>query len=182
MTTDWHGLCVRQPWADAFLDPSPDGKRVENRKGSAVGWKYRGPLVVIAPKFWAATPDIFADPRLCALWPSADSNSRGYALRHRPPARQHPPHPFVASAALGIVDLVDIHPASGCCAPWGEDSYTEAGDTAVTQVAHLVTEDPRRFDRPIRNVSGFLGIRRLDEELAAEVDGEVRWSAFLDRS
>lgn len=171
--TDWRGLCVRQPWADALLDPSPEAKRVENRKGSAVGWKHRGPLVIIAPQKWAEAPYIFADPRLCALWPDGSpvgNRTRGYALRHSPAYGGRPPRPFLASAALGIVDLVDIHPASGCCAPWGEDSYTEAGQAHVTQVAHLVTENPRRFAQPIRDVSGFLGIRLLHPELAEAID------------
>ena len=178
--TTWSGLCVRQPWADALLDPNPAAKRIENRKGTAIGWKHRGPLVIIAPKFWAADPWVFADERLRTIWPDDGcgaihkaQRSRGYALAHVPAYGKRPPHPFVASAALGIVDLVDIHPAAGCCHPWGEDSYTDA-DGPVTNVVHLVTENPRRFPEPIRNVDGFLGIRRLDPELADAIEAAAR--------
>ncbi|MGI9002676.1 MAG: hypothetical protein ACR2GH_13570 [Pseudonocardia sp.] len=58
---------------------------------------------------------------------------------------------------LGIVRLVDVHPAAGCCLPWGQ---RESG------VYHWVLADPAPFGEPIPG-RGRLGLYWLPADPGA---------------
>lgn len=123
---------MQQPWAWAIL---AGGKRTENRSQR---WSYRGPLAIHSGKAWSERGG--ASSALREAFRSLDGGYRG----------DHVPEWLFAAAAadgnaaasrgalLGVVDLVDVHTAAGCCAPWGE----ECG-------FHLVLERPRLLSEPI---------------------------------
>jgi hypothetical protein len=68
-------------------------------------------------------------------------------------------------AIIGTVLVEDIHPDAGCCAPWGESSYLEAGGTRRIDIVHLVLAEPRPCDPiPCR---GQLGLWTLPDDIAA---------------
>lgn len=52
---------------------------------------------------------------------------------------------------LAIAHLVDCHPATGCCAPWGEQANVDA------PVYHLVLDGVRRLDATVPAL-GRLGL------------------------
>lgn len=84
-------LTIKQPWADAIAHGT---KRVENRTWTT---RYRGSILIHAGVAYDQTagrtvPDLTA----LADWP----DYRG--------------------AIIATAELVDIHPAAGCCTPWGE--------------------------------------------------------------
>lgn len=83
-------LTVRQPWADAIVQPGDDPKRTENRTRRTT---YRGPLLIHS----ALTEDRNALPaEMVAGWPDV----RGHVL--------------------AVVELVGCHRAEGrCCGRWG---------------------------------------------------------------
>jgi hypothetical protein len=171
-------LTVRQPWAEAIADGA---KLTENRsQGFPKG--YRGLLGIHAGLGWSERA--VWDERIRALWhdqhgarhPSppalADrghANACDYAIRHVPAYHGRPPHPFQAGVVLALAELVDVHPAAGCCAPWGEDSYPPANPEARPpgQVTHLVLDNVRRI-RPVP-AKGRLGLWRPDDDLAIEL-------------
>jgi len=144
-------LTVRQPWAWAIVE---GGKHVENRSR---GTTYRGPLAIHAALTWSARGA--SDPRVLAAWDPAGLG-RGWG-----------PDDFPAGAVIGVVDLVDAHPAAGCCEPWGEAEYSEANGRTVRTVHHLVLEQPRALPEPIP-ARGALGLwtppRDLIDRLTAE--------------
>jgi ASCH domain len=113
-------LSVRRPWANLIFA----GKTVENRTWST---EHRGEIIVHAGQAWAPAGAVLAaglgitgfdDPRRCP---------GGY---------------------LGIVRLVDVHPAAGCCAPWGQP---EPG------TYHWVLVEPALFAEPVPG-RGRLGL------------------------
>jgi hypothetical protein len=121
-------LSVRQPWADLIMD---GWKPVENRTWTT---DYRGPVIIHAGKKWdTPPPDVAFD--LADLGITAKS-PRGY---------------------LGVVTLVNTHPADACvsgsvCGGWGQ-----TGDNMV----HWVVTAPRRFAAPIPG-DGHLSLYRWD--------------------
>lgn len=163
MTDHLRALTVKQPWADAIIDGH---KPVENRSaGFPMG--YRGVLLIHAGKAWS---DRGAhDPRMLAAYPDEGHLSRGHTMRHAGPRGRYP---FAFGMVIGSVEVVDIHPALDCCAPWGEGSYEETGGKVVTNVTHLILERPVRWQRPIA-MRGALGLWRpnhsaVDTALAEE--------------
>ncbi len=70
---------------------------------------------------------------------------------------------------LGVVDLVDVHPAAGCCAPWGESAYVEHGGRERRQIVHLVLENPRLLPKPIP-CRGALGLWTLPADITAQLE------------
>ncbi|HMS80161.1 MAG TPA: LysR substrate-binding domain-containing protein, partial [Burkholderiaceae bacterium] len=63
-----YALTIRQPWAFAVVADERDGqspKRVENRGPGALGWRYRGPLLIHAGLGWDERGA--NDPRVAAL-------------------------------------------------------------------------------------------------------------------
>lgn len=141
-------LTVKQPWAWSIIQ---GGKDVENR---TTAWKYRGPLVIHAgrrvsdrgmesPLYREALGDrdTWTDES-AALW---------------------------SGRIIGIVELVDLHPASpGCCeSPWGEEQYVEHGGRLRRQLVHLVLEEPRAVE-PVP-CNGALGLWDVPDDIAAQV-------------
>lgn len=134
LTGQRRALSVRRPWANLIL---AGHKTVENRTWAT---DHRGDLVVHAGQAWepagaagAAAVDItgFDSPRECP---------GGY---------------------LGIVRLLDVHPAAGCCRPWGQ----QAGG-----VLHWVLAEPHPFPAPIPG-RGRLGLYWAPADLPV---GEAR--------
>lgn len=154
------GLTVREPWASPIVDGF---KPVENRS-TGFPKNYRGAVLIHASRQWSRRGQ--SSPLVLAAYPPGGMNSRGYALRHGVPYGGRPIWPFAGGVALGIVDVVDIHPDAGCCRPWGESEYVGSDQQLHRGVTHLVLEDPARFDHPIAGVSGALGLWKLSPILA----------------
>lgn len=149
-------LTVQQPWAWAIIH---GGKLVENRTAD---WSYRGPLAIHAGKRWSERGA--ADGRVIGAWLDANPSSR---------ARELTSHLLrEGGVILGVVDLVDLHPDTGdtgCCRPWGESSYTEAGGRTRRLVTHLVFENPRALDEPIP-CKGALGLWTPPADVVAQLE------------
>lgn len=138
-------LTVQQPWAGAIIHA---GKTIENRSQQ---WTYRGPIAIHAGQLWS------------------DRGENSTVLREAFQARQAlaagwnggklPRWWFPMGAFIGVVDLVDVHRACGCCAPWGEPgiAYVEPGQKPPRQTVHLVLANPRPLPEPIP-CRGALGL------------------------
>ncbi|MCU1686907.1 MAG: hypothetical protein JWQ81_7646 [Amycolatopsis sp.] len=120
-------LSVRRPWANLLFT----GKTVENRSWATT---HRGELVVHGGQAWAPTGVTLA----------AQLGITGFDAQAACPG-----------GYLGTVRLVDIHPATGCCAPWGQQ---EPG------TYHWVQADPRLFEQPVPG-RGRLGLYWLPADL-----------------
>lgn len=142
-------ITLRPPWGWAVLN----GKSPENRTRNIAG-SYRGPLVIHQGK----RPIPADDPGRDLI----------FRLTGRLPLAEHP---RTLGAALGVVDLVDVHtcgmeggmfcPSQSCheyhlCSPWAEP-FAE----------HLVLRDPRWFPEPIP-YRGALGLWNFPDELLPE--------------
>ena len=134
-------ITVRQPWAWAIMH---GGKDVENRTRNIAG-SYRGPLVIHAG---------------LAEFEQGNMASR----EHRAAHGTETPTVLDFGAALGVVDLVDVHRGISedgseiCyCSPWAE-----------VENWHLVVTNPRPFVKPI-GARGFLGLWNFPDELLPEV-------------
>lgn len=167
-------LTVRQPWCEAIVDRH---KPIENRS-QGFPKRHRGPVLLHAAKGWSDRGRY--DDRIRDAWHSRPGHpspfarghdeGRDYAIRHVPAYHGRPPRPFLAGVVLGIGELVDVHPAVGCCAPWGEETYPPANpeQRPPGRVTHLVFEDVHRLPRPIA-ARGALGLWRPDDDLELEV-------------
>jgi hypothetical protein len=140
-------LTVQQPWAWAIsvADVDPEAKLVENR---GRGTSYRGPLAIHAGRRWSDRGQ-YDDRIICAAMRAKDRGAVEWASDVLF-ARKH-----VFGAVIAIVDLVDTHPAAGCCKPWGDDEYP-----GVERPVHWVLENVRRVDPPIE-APGRLGLWRV---------------------
>ena len=135
MSTDMRVLSIRQPWCELILG---HGKTVENRTWTT---NWRGLLVLHAGQRWD-------------LAGAALATARGVRLERDLP-----------TGYVGVVELTDIHPDTGCCRPWGQPD-----------VYHWRLATPRRFATPIA-APGRLGLHRplppavpLLTELIARLD------------
>lgn len=157
-------LTVRQPWAWAIIN---GGKDVENRVRNIAGG-YRGPVAIHA-----------------ALSVGTD---REFLAATAAVAKIGPAVPFglAYGAILGVVDLVDVHSASviggcgrmdnhcgdhpgGCrhhCSTWA------MGPALDGWYQHLVLANPRALTEPIP-FKGALGLRRLDDDTIARIQGAL---------
>jgi hypothetical protein len=156
-------LTVQQPWAWAIVH---GGKNIENRTQL---WKYRGPLAIHAGQRWSERGS--RDPNVCAaairVFPTPEPRHNEDVIRNweenvRPAVK-------TMGAIIGVVDLADAHPAAGCCAPWGEDSYTEHGGGKRVDVVHLVLENVRPID-PIP-CAGRLGLWTPTADIIEQLAG-----------
>jgi ASCH domain len=118
---DRRALSVRRPWANLII---AGHKTVENRSWST---GHRGELVIHGGQAW--DPD---GVRLAAELGVDDFDN---------------PHQC-SGGYLGLVRLVDVHPADGCCAPWGEHG---------PGIVHWVLADPVAFATPVPG-KGRLGL------------------------
>lgn len=148
---DLRALTIRQPWCAAVIDGH---KLIENRS-QGFPKSYRGALLIHAGRQWSTRGQ--RDARI----------RRAYPDRYILPA---PGTSMATGVVHGIVDLVDIHPASGCCEPWGEATYPPGNSEqrAPGIVTHLVLEHPIRFTEPIP-ARGALGLWQPDPDLRLEV-------------
>lgn len=151
-------LTIRQPWCEAVVDAH---KPVENRS-NGFPKIYRGLLLLHASKGWSARGQ--RDERIREHYDLA-----AFAAMAR-------------GAVIGVAELVDIHPAAGCCAPWGEETYQPANpeDRPPGRVTHLALEHPI----PIAPVEarGALGLWRPDDDLLIEVAHRLADQVEWDRS
>lgn len=92
-------------------------------------------------------------------------------------------HPeFVFRSIIGACTLSDIHPDMGCCDPWGESSYIEAGGKRRTKITHLVLEHVVKLATPVPVQRGALGLWVPDPAtVAAVVDQVGPWCDECDR-
>ena len=165
MGDDWRLITVRQPWADAILEP--DGKNVENR-GQGFPKTFRGTLLIHSALTWSDRGQ--ADPRVSDLF-GLRTGRDWLAARS---SGHYPPDRFGQGLILGLVDVDDIHPAhGGCCAPWGEQEYQRADGTWARQVTHLVLARPRRLARPIV-YRGGLGLRHVPQTVIDTVNARLQ--------
>jgi hypothetical protein len=143
-------LTVRQPWAEAIAraEADPTAKLVENRS-RGFPKRYRGLVGIHA----------------------GQAEARNGWLDYRVRELQPRPHPMEAAygAVIALADLADVHPATGCCQPWGEDSYqpNNPEDRPVGQVTHLVLDRVVRI-RPVP-AKGALGLWHPDTDLLLEL-------------
>lgn len=155
-------LTVQNPWAWAIIH---GGKNIENRTQL---WRYRGPLAIHAGARWSASG--LASPLVL----------RAFTSQRRPRPRTAGSEStmrrdLAAAAIIGVVGLVDCHPDSGCCRPWGESVYREYGGRRRSAVAHLVLEDPRALPEPIP-CRGALGLWTPGADVVAAVLAQVSHS------
>lgn len=146
-------LTVRQPWAWAIVHGQKD---VENRVRNIAGG-YRGPVAIHAAR--AVDRESF----IPHLW-----------------GQFHDSGQEVFGAIIGVVDLVDVHQGHnterdpmravrscfiqpgkpyGPCSPW-----------AQPDAHHLVLANPSPLRDPIP-FKGALGLRRLDDDMVARIEG-----------
>lgn len=151
------GITIRQPWAWAVVLGS---KNVENRQ-AGFPKRYRGPVAIHSALGWSDRGQ--RDTRIRALASTRFDGS--YPHLRWDGARPGEDGPFVRGHIIGVAELVDVHPASGCCEPWGEDSYSMNGGRVVTNVAHLLLENARQLDDPIP-YRGALGLWNVPDEIA----------------
>lgn len=150
-------ITIRPPWSWGVLHA---GKSPENRSRGAAGWKYRGRLWVHEALTWS--PRGAEHPDIIQAWLDEHPEHPYRHIRQVPRGATdwHPGH------VIGHVELEDIHIATGCCHPWGEDSYTEDEGHQVVEVAHLVFTDPVVLEVPIP-ARGHLGLWPIDPAAVA---------------
>lgn len=152
--TDVRAITVKQPWTWAIAH---GGKTIENRSR---GTSYRGPLLIHAGKGWSSRGEY--DPRVRDAWRLAhpDLNGELGYVEH------------LLGAVVAVAELVDSHPDAGCCRPWGESSYTEAGGRTHTDVHHLVLEDVVALPQPVP-CRGALGLWRPPPDVVLQCGGVI---------
>ena len=141
-------LTVRQPWAWAI---ALGEKSVENR---TLRTAWRGTLWIHAGAGWSQRGA--EDVRVLSL--------AGGLLRGEGEGLVR----AVRGGVVAVCELVDCHPAAGCCKPWGEDEYLEAGGRRRTDVWHWKLEGIRRLRTPVAAV-GRLGLWRPGPDLLEEL-------------
>lgn len=152
--SDVRAITVREPWAWAIR---PGGKDVENRTQE---WRYRGRLLIHAGLGWSERGE--RSPLVRALM-------EGHHCGPRWPG----PQPYeVTGAIVASCELVDVHPATGCCEPWGESEYVEAGGRRRTRIVHLVLEDVVVLDDPVE-CRGWQGLWRPPSEVISKVEKRI---------
>lgn len=142
-------ITVRQPWAWAIAEGH---KPVENRSR---GTSYRGPLAIHAGLTWSDRGA--EDPRVMVQW--APPGMLGHYDRIPEAAFE-----FHRGAIIAVADLVDSHPDAGCCRPWGESSYQEAGGRTIRTVHHLVLENVLPTRGPLA-CRGSLGLWTVPDSI-----------------
>lgn len=165
-------LTVRQPWSWAIAHGTKD---IENRTGGPNRWRYRGPIAVHAGSGWSARGR--TDQRVVRDWQHIVPGPFGLTapqrvaglLIHPSISRPEHAHRIVFGAVVALAELVDAHPAMGCCEPWGESTYLDAAGQLRTDVVHLVLENRRPLPGDGVPAAGRLGLWRPDPDLLAEL-------------
>lgn len=148
MTGDLRALTIRQPWAEAVAD----GHKPTENRSQGFPKRHRGLVLIHAAKGWSVRGQ--RDERVREHYRIGDFVRMHYQL----------------GAVLAVADLVDVHPAAGCCAPWGEETYPPANPEARPPgiVTHLTFDHPVRLPHAIP-ARGALGLWRPDDDLTLEV-------------
>jgi hypothetical protein len=153
-------LTVRQPWAHAVVHL---GKDVENRTRNIAG-AYRGPVAIHAGKRELPVDD---PSRLDILGVTG----------------QYPLLTLTSGlgVVIGVVDLVDVHHATGCPehrdgAPWPLCSLW-----AMRDHHHLVLANPRALATPIP-ARGRLGLWTPDPDLEHAITTALATTAEVTAS
>lgn len=144
-------ITVRPPWSWAI---AYGGKDIENR---TAGSAYRGPLAIHNGRKVSARG--IADRRVHAAVRAA--------RRGVPTWRDLP-----GGAIIALAELFDLHLDGGCCRPWGESEYVEAGGRTRQAVVHLMLLNVRPLRTPV-GCTGRLGIWQVPESVAAIVEGRL---------
>lgn len=144
-------LVVRQPWAWAI---ATGAKTTENR-GRRTGW--RGPLAIVAGQ---------------------DDSLRGWRSSRvqRLLADEHRAGRLddtltvsgIRGAIVAVAELDDCHLSAGCCTPWGEDRYVNAGGRVTPMAWHYTLTRIVQLAEPIP-CRGMRGLFRLPGDTATEV-------------
>ncbi|WP_417510609.1 ASCH domain-containing protein [Microbacterium sp.] len=148
-------LTVRQPWAWAIIH---GGKDVENRVRNVAG-SYRGPVLIHAAQQW---DDLVTDNDSweAVLDAMKDDGSDPFDA----------PWQTQRGVIIGVVDLTDAHLAD-TCEQWIE-AHDRCSEWADAEGWHLVLANPRPLVEPIP-YKGALGLRRLDDETIARIEGAI---------
>lgn len=149
-------LTVQQPWAQCIAEGH---KTIENRSARMA---YRGPLAIHAGTRWSKRGGL-DDRAQRALWGRGglDAGAVGFLGAALP-----------MGAVIAVAELVDCHPDQGCCRPWGESEYAEAGGRNRTAVWHLVLDEVRRLAEPVP-CRGALGLWRPPAEVVEAIGREA---------
>ncbi|WP_193596104.1 hypothetical protein [Microbacterium sp. YJN-G] len=154
-------LTVRQPWAWAIIH---GGKDVENRVRNIAGG-YRGPVAIHVAQQVDLTAFSGQSAALTAA-ATAFNESNTDVLKSGPWHADR-------GAIIGVVDLVDVHPAEHCWRkPWKSENPGHCSDWAEPDVHHLVLASPRALAEPIP-YRGALGLRTLDVETVARIEAAI---------
>ncbi len=146
-------LTVKQPWAWAIIYAA---KNVENRATNFTGG-YEGPVLIHAGLSDAPEDDTTAG--LFAAW-----RAWWAALRTPPAQRGH---------IIGVVDLVGVHHDRDCAGYYGNDHCTP---WTMDDCFHYELANARALPRSIPT-RGALGLRRVPEEVAADVRAQLAEAA-----
>lgn len=162
------GITIMEPWATAIVRW---GKHVENRSQL---WAYRGPLLIHAGMRWSdrgihdhRIVDAAVSSLLEAGVHTVDPVGQEAVAAVVRAAVDLPAGP-TAGHIIGICELDDVHPDTGCCRPWGESSYKENGGAIRTGVTHLVLTDVRPLSVPVP-CRGALGLWNPPADVITEV-------------
>lgn len=145
MIRDLRAITIRPPWSEAVADGH---KPIENRS-KGFPKTHRGLTLIHASQKLSVRG--WNDDRIRPLYPDVYTGDATWS----------------AGKVIAAANLVDVHPAAGCCEPWGEQAYRDANDHVTTDIVHLVFEDAVRL-RPIPT-RGALGLWRPDPDLQLEV-------------
>ncbi len=118
---------MRQPYAWAI---SHGTKRVENRGGT----QRTSDRATTSPASWTDYRGQLAIHAAQAVHALGPTDPRVPTLAHRPDTWQH-------GAVVALADLLDCHPDTGCCRPWGDSALAHAlGAGPTVTVHHLVLD------------------------------------------
>lgn len=135
---DLRAISIRRPWANLIIAGAKD---IENR-----GWRtnYRGPLVIAAGTIFETPGAVAARAVGLDNYSSKDGCPQGY---------------------LGVVDLCEVHPATGRCC----NSIWAQPPMAGQKVYHWTVSHPRRF-REIITGPGQLSLYTPPPAVFAELE------------
>jgi hypothetical protein len=178
MTPDLRLITIRQPWAWAVPYA---GKSTENRTGSPARWSYRGLIGIHAGAAWSKR-GAYSPLLSTAWWAARGVTWGGFCPVSRPqrvagyyvhPTEANPdakPGEVIHFArCIAVAHLTDVHPAAGCCEPWGEDTYTDHQGRLRTDVVHLHLEDIRPLAEPVHVPRGQLGLWTPTSDLHEDI-------------
>ena len=135
-------ITVMQPWAACI---AAGAKLVENRARPV---SHRGPLAIHAGQRWSRRGG--HDDLVVTTLAGPDAPG--------PMSRQVAGEVLdvVFGAVIAVAELVDCHPADGCCSPWGVQN-----DDHGHPAHHLILRNVQPLDPPVP-ARGALGLWSID--------------------